>query len=340
MMTGFGKYLGLCALAAWGMGAAPALALEDPTRDPYYAAFEGKTVAYLPISMGANITASWAAGLKRQLEPLGVEFVIRDGNFSIDATAQAITNLIDQGVDVMVVQNTDVQAFAKLYKKARKAGVYVVQIGMQSVVQTDGFVGPDWTRMGEKMADAAIAQCGEGSGKSGKIALVQGAVTSANGIFITQAIEKKFADHPELSIVVNQGSDWDPSKAKAIASTALQQHPDLCAFLGYWEDEDQGIVAAVSEAGKQDDIFVLTSGIGEHKACEQVKSGEFDMVISYDSRTIAQQAFDVISTLLQTNPGAGEAKVIKFTHLNELTPETVGPNSCWSVDSYIGDTFK
>ena len=98
MMTGIGKYLGLCAIAAFGAGVAPAQALEDPTRDGYYAAFDGKTVAYLPISMGANITASWAAGLKRQLEPLGVEFVIRDGNFSIDATAQAITNLIDQGV--------------------------------------------------------------------------------------------------------------------------------------------------------------------------------------------------------------------------------------------------
>ena len=243
-MFGIRKLCLGAAVALAGLSA-PVNALEDPTRAPYYAAFEGKKVAYLPISMGANITASWAAGLKRALEPLGVEFIIRDGNFSIDATAQAITNLIDQEVDVLIVQNTDVQAFAKLYKKARKAGVYVVQIGMQSVVQTDGFVGPDWTDMGNRMAAAAIEQCGAGSGKSGKIALVQGAVTSANGIFITQAIEAAFANAPELSIVVNQGSDWDPSKAKAITETALQQHPDLCGILGYWEDEDQGIVAAL-----------------------------------------------------------------------------------------------
>ena len=330
-----------CAAVAMAAAiATPAMALDDPTRGPYYEAFQGKKVAYLPISMGANITASWAAGLKRALEPLGVEFIIRDGNFNIDATAQAITNLIDQKVDVMIVQNTDVQAFAKLYKKARKAGVYVVQIGMQSVVQTDGFVGPDWTEMGERMAAAAIQQCGAGTGKSGKIALVQGAVTSANGIFITQAIEAAFKDHPELSIVVNQGSDWDPSKAKAIATTALQQHPDLCAFLGYWEDEDQGIVSAVKEADKEDDIFVLTSGIGESKACAQVKNGEFDLVLSYDSRTIAQQAFDVVSTLLQTRPEAGAAKVIKFTQLQELTKDTVNSDACWSAESYIGDTFK
>lgn len=329
--------LAACALSL--AATAPALSLDDPTRGPYYEAFKGKTVAYLPISMGANITASWAAGLKRALEPLGVDFIIRDGNFSIDATAQAITNLIDQGVDVMVVQNTDVQAFAKLYKRARKAGVYVVQVGMQSVVQTDGFVGPDWTDMGNRMAAAAIDQCGAGSGTSGKIALVQGAVTSANGIFITQAIEAAFADHPEMSIVVNQGSDWDPSKAKAIATTALQQHPDLCAFLGYWEDEDQGIVAAVKEAGNED-VFVLTSGIGEAKSCQQVAAGEFDHYLSYDSRVIAQQVFDVVSTLFQLNPDAGDAKVVKFTQLSELTPDTVTADNCWSAEAYIGDTFK
>jgi ABC-type sugar transport system substrate-binding protein len=153
---------------------------------------QGQDRRLCPDYNGGNITASWAAGVKRALEPLGVKFVIRDGNFDIDATSQAITDLIDQKVDVMIVQNTDVQAFAKLYRKAQQAGIYVVQMGMQSVVQTDGYAGPDWSSLGEKMAAAAIGKCGAGSGKSGKVALVQGAVTSANGIFVTQAVETAF----------------------------------------------------------------------------------------------------------------------------------------------------
>jgi ribose transport system substrate-binding protein len=326
--------------AAFAGVSAPAAALDDPTRAPYYEAFKGKTVAYLPITMAANITASWAAGVKRALEPLGVKFVIRDGNFNIDATAQAITGLIDQKVDVLIVQNTDVQAFAKLYKKAQQAGIYVVQMGMQSVVQTDGYAGPDWSSLGEKMAAAAVAKCGAGTGKSGKVALVQGAVTSANGIFVTQAIEAAFQSHPEMKIVTNQGSDWDPSKAHAIASTTLQQNPDLCAFMGYWEDEDQGIVAAVKEGGKTGEVFVMSSGIGEQKSCDMVSNGSFDLYYDYDSRIVAQQIVDTISTLLQSHPKAGTMKALQVTPLLEMTKASVTAQSCWSTADYVGNTLK
>lgn len=318
----------------------PANALEDATRAPYYKAFKGKTVAYLPIAMSTNITASWAAGIKQALEPLGVKFVIRDGNYNIESTAQSITALIDQKVDVLVVQNTDVQAFAKLYRKAQEAGIYVVQVGMQSVVQTDGYAGPDWTLLGEKMAAAVIAKCGAGTGKSGKVALIQGAVTSANGIFITQAIQSAFAAHKELKVVVNQGSDWDSTKANSIAKTALQQHPDLCAFLGYWEDEDQGIVAAVKETGNTGKVFVVSSGIGEQKSCDMVTNGGFDLYYSYDSRTVAQQVVDTISTLFQTHPKAGTMKALQVTPLRELTKQSVNSQSCWAMQSYVGNSLK
>jgi ribose transport system substrate-binding protein len=333
-------FLAGTAAAAFVGISAPAAALDDPTRTPYYESFKGKTVAYLPITMAANITASWAAGVKRALEPLGVKFVIRDGNFNIDATAQAITGLIDQKVDVLIVQNTDVQAFAKLYRKAQQAGIYVVQMGMQSVVQTDGYAGPDWSSLGEKMAGAVVAKCGAGTGKSGKVALVQGAVTSANGIFVTEAIETAFQSHPEMKIVTNQGSDWDPSKAHAIASTTLQQNPDLCAFIGYWEDEDQGIVAAVKEAGKTSDVFVMSSGIGEQKSCDMVSNGSFDLYYDYDSRIVAQQIVDTISSLLQSRPKAGTMKALQVTPLVEMTKASVTAQSCWSAADYIGNTLK
>lgn len=312
----------------------------DPTRAPFYEAFAGKTVAFVPIAMSLNIHQAWAAGIKDALEPLGVNFVIRDGNFNVDASAQAITNLIDEGVDVIIVQNNDVQAFARLFKLAQSKGIYVIQLGMASVVQTEGFIGPDWTELGERMASAAVSACGKDSGKSGKIALIQGAVTSANGIYTTQGIEATLKDYPEIEIVANQGSDWDPSKAHAIATTTLQQHPDLCAFLGYWEDEDQGIVAALSEAGKADDVTLITSGIGEQKSCGQVRDGSFDLYLKYDSRTMVQQVVDTVSLLLQGRPEAGTIKALQITPLIDVTKETVNDRTCWRYDEFIGDSLK
>jgi len=75
----------LIATVALGAGTAIAQGIDDPTRAPYYSAFEGKTVAYVPVAMGVDLTEGWAAGLRAALEPLGVKFEIRDPNWSTDA---------------------------------------------------------------------------------------------------------------------------------------------------------------------------------------------------------------------------------------------------------------
>ena len=324
-------------LALFG-GLRPASALQDPATQ-YYDAFKGKTIAFVPITMASTIVQSWAAGLKRDLTPLGIKFVIRDGNFDTNASAQAITDLINQHVDVIIVQNNDLQAFTRLYRQAEKAGIYVVQIAMQSAVQTDAYVGADWTGLGEQMGQDAIESCTM-PGKSGEIALVQGAMTSANGIFVTEGIKEAIANHPDIKIVANQGADWDPSKAFSIASAVLQQHPHLCAFLGYWDGQDQGIAAAVRQAGDTGKVLLMSSGAGEQKSCDAVKDGSFDIYYKYDSRTVVQQIVDTVSMLLQTHPKAGSMKVVQITPIIKLTKANVTPESCWSSADYIGDTLK
>ncbi len=59
-------------------------------------------------------------------------FDVRDPNWSTDAGAQAITSLISEKPDVIVVHNPDVQSYARLLKQAEEAGIYVVQVNMRS----------------------------------------------------------------------------------------------------------------------------------------------------------------------------------------------------------------
>ena len=99
--------------------------------------------------MGFDLTEGWYAGLKKELEPLGVNFVIRDPNWNTDAGAQAVTSLITEKPDVIVVHNPDVQTYAKLLQTAEDAGIYVVQINMRSAYRSSAFVGADWVEIGE-----------------------------------------------------------------------------------------------------------------------------------------------------------------------------------------------
>jgi ribose transport system substrate-binding protein len=133
--------------------------------------------------MGFDLTEGWAAGIRAALEPLGITLDIRDPNWSTDAGAQAITSLITEKPDVMVVHNPDVQSYARLLKKAEEAGIYVVQVNMRSSYSTDAFVGADYVGMGEQIANRLIDKCSPANGGSGKVAITQGVLTAAASVY-------------------------------------------------------------------------------------------------------------------------------------------------------------
>src|ERR1700748_2008848 len=89
----------IAALAALSLSdiTLPALAqqgLDEPFQKPFKEALAGKTVAYVPVAMNFDLTEGWYAGMKKELEPFGVKFVIRDAHWNTNAGAQAVTTLI------------------------------------------------------------------------------------------------------------------------------------------------------------------------------------------------------------------------------------------------------
>ena len=84
----------LFALGLTAAASAPALAqqgLDEPFQKPFKDALAGKTVAFVPVAMNFDLTEGWFAGLKKELEPYGVKFELRDPNWNTNAGAQAVT---------------------------------------------------------------------------------------------------------------------------------------------------------------------------------------------------------------------------------------------------------
>jgi ABC-type sugar transport system substrate-binding protein len=305
--------------------------LDEPFRQPYLKALQGKTIAYVPLAMNVDLMQGWYAGLKKELEPLGVKFVLRDANWSTNAGAQAVTSLITEKPDVIVVQNPDVQTYAKLLQRAEAAGIYVVQINMRSAYNSAAYVGADWIEMGEKQATAVIAAC---KGKSNKIAIVQGQLSAAASAYTLTGVENVLAKNPDIKVVSSQAADWDATKAKGITQTVLKQHPDLCGIIGFWDGMDVGTAAAIQEAGLTGKVFLATSGGGEQtRSCDLVKSGAFDLDISYDVPAQAGSMVTMIKWLLQSGVKPGAAKGSIYTTLIPITKENAAlPGTCWALN--------
>jgi ribose transport system substrate-binding protein len=217
-----------------------------------------------------------------------------------------------------------------LIKKAEDEGIFVVQINMRSAQPSTAFVGADWVEIGERDAQAVVDHC---KGKSNKIAIVQGAPTAAASAYTLKGVENTLAKNPQIKVVSNQAADWDAAKAKALTQTVLKQHPDLCGIVGFWDGMDSGTAAAIKEAGLTGKVFLATSGGGEQKgACDQVKSGAFDLDLSYDVPTQASNMASSIKWLLQ-NPGkTGTAKGSIYTTLIPITKTNAGAEgTCWKL---------
>ncbi|WP_258571175.1 sugar ABC transporter substrate-binding protein [Flavimaribacter sediminis] len=319
----------MAAALAATTGAVTAQDIEDPTRAPYYDSFKDKTVAFLPVSMGIDLTEGWAAGIKSALEPLGVTIEIRDPNFNTAAGAQALTSLISEKPDVIVVHNPDVQSYARLLRRAEEAGIYVVQVNMRSAYSTDAFVGADYVGMGRQIGQRLVDLCSPDNGKSGKVAVTQGVLTAAASIYQMKGINEVLNDHPEIQLVSNQAADWDATKAKNIAATVIQQHPDLCAITGFWDVMDVGTAAAIKESGQ--DVYLLTQGGGNQATCDAIAAGSFDESVVYNVPGQARDIANIIKQLLQLKPEPGAMKTTLFTQLEFITADNMDSGTCWKL---------
>lgn len=320
--------LGLtCAFA----GPAAAERPDDGLFEGYRSAFEGKRVALVPISTGYDLTQGWIAALQRDADRLGYELQIRDPNWNIDAGAQALEQFIAEEPDVLIFQNNDMNAYARLVQRAMQAGIKVIQMNLKTPVNSDAFIGGDWYQVGVDVAEEGARLCGEGT--SGKVAVIQGPVTSPPSLLGVAGIEDTLATHDNITIVANQAADWDASKAHSVASTIIKQHQDLCAFIGLWDNMDIGAAAAVREAGMQDEIKVITEGGGNQASgCDNIANGMFSSYVKVDTRDQAKQLATTVQLLLQSDAEAGSQPFGLYTENQLITPDTLTDRSCWTVE--------
>ncbi len=316
------------ALSLSGMAAhADGQGIDDPRRADYFKDFAGKTIAFVPVTMGIDLTEGWAAVMKKQADRLGMKFEVRDPHFSADAGAQAITALIAEKPDVLVVHNPDIQSYAKLLKRAEEAGIHVIQVNMRSNYNSDAYVGADWIGIGEAEAQGVIDRCGAGT--SQKVAVLEGQPTSGSDSGMMKGVENALAKHPDIKLVANQAGEWDATKAHSAIATVIQQNPDLCGVIGFWDVMDLGAAAAIKESGKP--IVLVTSGGGEQMACDNVEKGAFAEEIAYQVMDQGRDLNDMIATVLENGEPAGKLKAVIYSPQLVISKDTLRPGLCWSA---------
>ncbi|MCX7303155.1 MAG: sugar ABC transporter substrate-binding protein [Hyphomicrobiales bacterium] len=292
----------------------------------------GKKVIFVPIAMGISLTEGWARRMREHAAVHGYSLDVRDAAFNTATMAELVAKAISEKPDVLVVHNPTVQLLARQIKQAESEGIKVLQINLQSNQPSAAFVGANWERIGREIAEDIVKECGAGSGKSGKVAIIPGQLTAADSVIMNEAAFKVFEQHKEIEVVSNQASDWEPEKARQITATVLQQHPDLCAIFGHWDVHTMGAGNAVKDAGKADSVLVYSTGGGDDVACKAVEDGIQDRIWSYDADGQGRDAGTMVDLLLQGAATADGSMMIVDSPMKIIKAgEGFDPSLCWKM---------
>jgi ribose transport system substrate-binding protein len=170
-----------------------------------------------------------------------------------------VEQMIAQRVNAIVIAPADSKAMATVLKRAKEAGVLVVNIDNKldaEVLKQAGlsipFVGPD-NRAGARQVGQVVAkklQPGD------KVAIIEGVPTAFNG----QQRRLGFEDSMKaagIEVVTVQSGNWEMDKANNVAASILSEHPDLKAILCGNDNMALGAVAAIKAAGRTGKVLVV-----------------------------------------------------------------------------------
>lgn len=315
-------------------GLTTASAAGDPGPGIYSEALAGKKIMLVPMAMGFDLAQGWAAILQREVDAFGGVFETRDPNWSVEAGAQAITEAISSSEkpDVLIVMSPDLNSYSKLMRKAQKAGIYVLLIDNPANFKADAYIGSDWTELGRLEAKAVIEGCGPDSSK--QIGLVQGDQVNATSLFQYAGIMDVLKDHPDFEVVAKPDSNWDATTSRNVTTTMLQQNPDICGIIDFWDGDATGAAAAIRDAGMEEQVYLVTTGGGEKTAdCDRLEDGTYDAVVTTELEQESHNMVTIIKYLLQSGQEPGTSSPYIYTLLKATTKENMSPTSCWDLSA-------
>ena len=190
-----------------------------------------------------------------------------------DSQAQQIEQAISRKPDALVVLPQDGAALTPVAQKAERAGIPVINIDRL-------FTKPDAataTILGDNYQIGVLAAeyMSEQLKCKGNVVEIQGLA----GISVTEDRTKGFKDELKkrcpnggIKVVASQPGDFNPDTGLKVMENILQAQKKIDAVYTHDDDMAQGIVQAIRNANRDDEMFLTGVG-GSQDAMKQIAAG-------------------------------------------------------------------
>ncbi len=191
-----------------------------------------------------------------------VEAVVLDAGGDVARQIAQMEDLIQQGVDAIIIWPTNGKAVIPAVRKAKNAGIPVVvtnsNIAEEGFDFVASFSGPDNITQGSRSAEIMCDKFKEmGIENEARVVQISGQPGYTTAIERAKGFEDRLPEVcPNVNLVETQPGDWNREKSQKVMEAFLVKYDDIDGV--YAGDDNMGVGAlnAAKAAGRDGIIFV------------------------------------------------------------------------------------
>jgi ribose transport system substrate-binding protein len=184
---------------------------------------------------------------------LTTELVIESFDTDVAGQIEQIENLMNQGVDAILVNPGDAVGLNQILEEAVEQGILVMSIDQE--IEAEGVinVGHDQYEWAQISAEWFAEKLQEGD-----VVLIEGFIGHPANDLRMSAVYDAFAAYPGINVLASESGSWDEATGQQVMSDFLAAFPNLN---GYWTQDGMAIGALEAVIAANPDPIPL--GVGE-----------------------------------------------------------------------------
>jgi ribose transport system substrate-binding protein len=246
-----------------------------------------------------HMNTPYRVALKSEMEQtiaekgLNWEIILTDGQNNSAKQTSDVEDLIQKGVDLIIMAPVQSEPLAPVAKRVMDAGIPLILIDRTiSTEDYTAFVGGDNVMIGELAADFI----GEKLSGKGNVAMIQGTL----GASATNDRYKGFVDtikekYPDIKLISDLTGDYKRDMGMKVMEDLLQANEQIDAVYSHSDNMILGALQASDAAGRTEGMITVSAD-GQKEAFDKIKEGKLSASIIYP--TGAKEAVGIANKVL------------------------------------------
>ncbi|AXH98268.1 ribose ABC transporter substrate-binding protein RbsB [Sporosarcina sp. PTS2304] len=230
-------------------------------------------------------------GVKEQAKESGSKVIVVDAQDDASKQASDVEDLIQQGVDLLIINPTDSQAVVSAVESANSSNIPVITVDRSAEGgEVVSHIASDNKAGGVLAGEYMLELLGEDNAKVVELEGIAGSSAARDrGAGFNEAVNGK------VNIVAKQTANFNRAEGLTVMENILQANPDIAGVFAHNDEMALGALEAIHSAGK--DVIVIGFDATDD-AIASVKEGKLAATIAQKPEEIGKKAMEAaVATL-------------------------------------------